>query len=87
VDGGAGAAKSPSAPTAAGRAHYELLLTSENGASWDFGERMRKPQPQGHVRRLHRVVDHGEQLAGQGVSRSTSSRSRSLNAWMVRAAS
>jgi hypothetical protein len=39
----------------------------------------------GHYR-LHRLVEHGEQLAGQ-VSSSICWRSRALNAWIVRAAS
>jgi len=36
--------------------------------------------------RLHPLVEHGEQLAGQ-VSSSICWRSRALNAWIVRAAS
>jgi hypothetical protein len=39
----------------------------------------------GHYR-LHPLVEHGEQLAGQ-VSSSICWRSRTLNAWIVRAAS
>jgi hypothetical protein len=39
----------------------------------------------GHYR-LHPLVEHGDQLAGQ-VSSSICWRSRTLNAWIVRAAS
>src|SRR5215218_5440591 len=49
-------------------------------ASWNSSDGRR-----GHYR-LYRLVEHGEQLAGQ-VSTSICWRSRTLNGWIVRAAS
>jgi len=50
------------------------------------GRRVRGPQPQRRLGRLHGLLNHRQQLGGQAVQVDCW-RSRALNAWIVRAAS